>query len=186
VPVGRRQARHRRPRGVPFDPRPRPATPGAASGGSPSGGRLQLVRSRRAPDRHSGTCTRGESGRAAACFPRKRGKPLSSARCGCHEQSRSVACARHAPARRPQQSCRAARRTIAFHGKAVPAIRIPGLIARVTLLGKHNLLLCNSALIRSTVVTAVRPSDSACDVAWLGPSSFQRLTWIEVERMRQG
>jgi hypothetical protein len=29
---------------------------------------------------------------------------------------------------------------IAFHGKAVPAIRIPGLIARVTLLGKHNLL----------------------------------------------
>jgi hypothetical protein len=128
----------------------------------------------------------GDSGRVAPCFPRKRGKPLSSARCGCHEQSRSVACARHAPARRPQQSCRAARRTIAFHGKAVPAIRIPGLIARVTLLGKHNLLLCNSALIRSTVVTAVRPSDSACDVAWLGPSSFQRLTWIEVERMRQG
>ena len=30
--------------------------------------------------------------------------------------------------------------TIAFHGKAVPAVRIPGSIARVTLLGKHNLL----------------------------------------------
>jgi hypothetical protein len=76
--------------------------------------------------------------------------------------------------------------TIAFHGKAVPAIRIPGSIARVALLGSTICCLCNSALIRSTVATAVRPSDSACDVAWLGPSSFQRLTWIEVERMRQG
>jgi hypothetical protein len=32
----------------------------------------------------------GRERASCARFPRKRGKPLSSARCGCHEQSRSV------------------------------------------------------------------------------------------------
>jgi hypothetical protein len=51
---------------------------------------LLLVRSRRAPDRHSGTRTRGESGRAAACFPRNPGPPTDHHRDAYQAESGAI------------------------------------------------------------------------------------------------